>query len=227
MANSTWPSPIITTGFPSSVIPPANDIEPANNPGTATATVTLYFTQQDFDNFNASSSHGPSLPSGPTDTAGIANLRIYQYHGASTSHLPGTYGGSAIIIDPTDNDITFDAVTRLWKVRFNVSGFSGFFAGSKGSSLVTGTNDIIGNGNNQLGLYPNPATDHVTAQHPSSLAAQLQLTDIAGKMVKTINVSSNTTQTLVYLKGLAPGVYSLTWQSKNKRLTQSFLIQRR
>lgn len=203
------------------------DIEPANDPATATATVTLYFEQQDFDSFNAFPSHGPSLPTGPTDTAGIANLRIYQYHGTSASHLPDTYGGSAVIIDPADNDITFDAVAKRWKVRFNVTGFSGFFASSKGSTLPTGTNDTAVNGNNQLKLYPNPATDdHVLAQHPSSQAAQLQLTDITGKVIKTINVSPNTTQTLVYLKGLASGVYNLTWLSKNKRLTQSFLIRR-
>ena len=29
------------------------DIEPMNNASTATATLTLYFTQQDFDNYNA------------------------------------------------------------------------------------------------------------------------------------------------------------------------------
>jgi len=209
-------------------VPRHYDIEPATNASTATATITLYFQQQDFDDFNAYSGHGVSLPTGPTDTAGIGNLRIYQFHGTSSTHQPGTYSGSAVIIDPADANITFDAVTKLWKVRFDVTGFSGFFAGNKGSNLVTAVNDVTGTGNNQLGLYPSPATEYVIAQHPSvPQTAQLQLVDLAGKVVRTINVAPNTTQTQVYLSGLAKGVYTLTWLGQHMRLSQSFLFQGR
>jgi hypothetical protein len=193
----------------------------------ATATVTLYFQQQDFDNFNAAPSHGPALPTGPADSAGIANLRIYQFHGTSSSHLPGAYnGGSAVNIDPVDKNIVWDALAQLWKVSFDVKGFSGFFAGVKGSNLVTATNDVTGN-NNQLGLYPNPATEYVIVQHPSSPSAQLQLVDIGGKIIRTIPVQPNTTQTQVYLRGLSKGIYSLVWISKSQRKSQSFLFEGR
>lgn len=200
------------------------DIEPAKNPSTATARVTLYFQQHDFDNFNAVPGHGPQLPTGPADSAGIANIRIYQFHGTSSSHLPGTYNGSSsVIIDPDDKDIVWDALSQLWKISFDVKGFSGFFAGNKGSSLVTATNDVLGN-NNQLGLYPNPATEFVIVQHPSTLSAQLQLVDISGKIIRTLPVEPNTTQTQVYLKGLPKGIYSLVWISKSQRRSQSFLF---
>jgi hypothetical protein len=43
------------------------DIEPATNPATSTATITLYFTQQEFDNYNAHPAHGTDLPGSPTD----------------------------------------------------------------------------------------------------------------------------------------------------------------
>jgi hypothetical protein len=200
------------------------DIEPAKDPTTATARVTLYFQQQDFDNFNAIAGHGPDLPTSPADSAGIANIRIFQFHGTSSSRLPGAYNGSgSLIINPDDRDIFWDSVSQLWKISFDVKGFSGFFAGNRGSSLVTATNDVTSS-NNQLGLYPNPAIDYVIVQHSSTLSAQLQLVDISGKIVRTIAVEPNTTQTQIYLKGLSKGIYSLIWISKSQRKSQSFLF---
>jgi len=109
------------------------DIEPVNNPATATATVTLYFIQQDFDNFNAYPGHGANLPTGPTDKTGIANIRVYQYHGFSTTSLPGSYSGPGIEINPTDSNIIWNATAQWWEVTFDVSGFSGFFLSSAGN----------------------------------------------------------------------------------------------
>ncbi len=112
------------------------DILPDNNAASATATITLYFTQQEFDNFNATAGHGADLPTAPTDATGKANLRIYQYHGTSTTFLPGSYTGSAVTIDPDDNNIVWNAATQWWAVTFNVNGFSGFFAGNVSSPLI-------------------------------------------------------------------------------------------
>jgi hypothetical protein len=111
------------------------DILPDNNAASATGTITLYFTQQEFDNFNATAGHGTDLPTAPTDATGKANLRIYQYHGTSTTGLPGSYTGSAVTIDPDDNNIVWNAATQWWAVTFDVVGFSGFFA-SNSSSLI-------------------------------------------------------------------------------------------
>ncbi|MFT3823436.1 MAG: FG-GAP-like repeat-containing protein [Chitinophagaceae bacterium] len=112
------------------------DIEPVNNAATATATVTLYFTQQEFDNFNAFPSHGLDLPTGPDDVAGKAALRVYQYHGFSTTSLPSTYSGSAVEINPDDAKIIWNANTQWWEVTFDVNGFSGFFVSSVGNSAL-------------------------------------------------------------------------------------------
>jgi hypothetical protein len=108
------------------------DIEPQNNAATATATLTLYFTQKDFDNFNAYPGHGPDLPQHPTDSAGKASLRVYQYHGFSASGQPGTYSDSAVVINPADDKIVWDTAALSWKVTFDVQGFSGFFISSVG-----------------------------------------------------------------------------------------------
>ncbi|MGB8191062.1 MAG: FG-GAP-like repeat-containing protein [Chitinophagaceae bacterium] len=112
------------------------DINPQNNPSTSTATVTLFYLQEEFNNFNAHPLHGLSLPANPTDDAGKANLRIYQYHGFSATGEPGTYPGPGVVIDPDDDKIVWNSSARVWEVTFDVNGFSGFFAGSTGSSIL-------------------------------------------------------------------------------------------
>ena len=102
------------------------DIEPIANASSATATLTLYFTQQDFNNYNAVNGiNDPDLPTGPSDADGKSNLLVTQYHGTGTA--PGNYTGNAEVIDPVDDAIVWNATTNSWAVTFNVTGFSGFF----------------------------------------------------------------------------------------------------
>jgi Leucine-rich repeat (LRR) protein len=112
------------------------DITPATNAANAQATVTLYFTQQEFDNFNAYPGHGLSLPTGPSDISGKANLRVYQFHGFSATSLPGTYSGNAVEINPADGNIIWNAATQYWEVSFAVNGFSGFFISSVNGAIL-------------------------------------------------------------------------------------------
>ena len=124
------------------------DVLPYNNAAGATATVTLYFTQQEFDNFNATANHGANLPTGSTDAGGIANLRIYQYHGTSATGLPGSYSGSAVAIDPDDSNIVWNVTTQWWAVTFTINGFSGFFASNASFIYLPPTAPVItANGN--------------------------------------------------------------------------------
>lgn len=112
------------------------DITPTISPATSQARVKLYFTQTDFDNFNSTPAHGLNLPTGTGDATGIANLRIYQYHGFSATSLPGSYAGNAVEIDPADADIVWNAASHFWEVSFDVTGFSGFFVSSQNSALL-------------------------------------------------------------------------------------------
>ncbi|MES1160686.1 MAG: hypothetical protein ABUM51_08015, partial [Bacteroidota bacterium] len=101
-------------------------IEPQSFDGSATsATVTLYFTQSDFDAYNLARGTNPALPTGSTDAIGIANLRVTQFHGTGTD--PGTYVGGSGEIDPDDNNIVWNATASRWEITFNITGFSGFF----------------------------------------------------------------------------------------------------
>lgn len=101
------------------------DIEPYINSSAATSSVTLYFTQQEFTNYNAANGADPDLPTGPGDATGKSNLLVTQYHGTGTA--PGNYTGNTGLIDPDDANIVWNAATGLWEISFNVTGFSGFY----------------------------------------------------------------------------------------------------
>lgn len=113
-------------------VPRYYNLEPATNAATSTATVTLYFTQADFDAYNAARGSNLALPTGPTDAAGIANLTISQFHGTGTT--PDTYVGTAGTIIPGAGNVVWNSTASRWEVTFNVSGFSGFFV--SGGSII-------------------------------------------------------------------------------------------
>jgi len=106
-----------------------HDIEPVNTPATATATITLYYTDAEFVNYNTLNPVYPDLPTGVLGNAdpNIANVRITQFHGTPTGGLPtttpGNYTDTRELITPTS--VTYNA--PVWTVVFNVTGFSGFY----------------------------------------------------------------------------------------------------
>ena len=120
------------------------EITPVNNPTTATGRVTLYFTQADFDAFNAI--NVVKLPVGPTDNVGKANLLVEKRSGTSSdgSGHPSTYTGSISNINPTDADIVWDATNSRWAVTFDVVGFSGFYVKTQGGVLPVRWLDVHG-----------------------------------------------------------------------------------
>lgn len=103
------------------------EITPAANATTATAKVTLYFTQQEFNDFNAVSAI--DLPTNALDIVGVSNLLVEKRPGVTNNGtgLPATYTGSAININPLDADIIWNEGIKRWEVSFTTAGFSGFF----------------------------------------------------------------------------------------------------
>ena len=93
------------------------DINPASN---GPATVTLYFTQPDFDDFNMHpaivANQWDSLPSSPTSST--AAVRITKLAGG------GIGVGTTSIITPTS--VTWNAANLRWEVTFPVDSFSQF-----------------------------------------------------------------------------------------------------
>ncbi len=112
-------------------------ITPALNSETTTGQVSLYFTQEEFDEFNAVATNLKKLPTEPDDAAGIANLRVEKRGGVSVdgSGKPAGYPGTAATIDPADEDIQWDATNGRWEVTFDVTGFGGFWVKTTGLPL--------------------------------------------------------------------------------------------
>ena len=112
------------------------EIMPASNGNTATGSVTLYFTQAEFNAFNAVNSL--KLPTGPSDNDGITNLLIESRlgTGSNSTGLPSTYSGSVQTINPADADVVWSSVANRWEITFNTTGFGGFFLKTTTSSLT-------------------------------------------------------------------------------------------
>jgi alpha-tubulin suppressor-like RCC1 family protein len=117
------------------------DIQPSGNASTATASLTLYFTQAEFDAYNAANGADADLPSGPTDTLGMSNLRVSQFHstpngGFAPADYPKTWSGSGpatVLLIP--DSVHWNGDDSRWEVTISVTGFSGFFVhGDKGGT---------------------------------------------------------------------------------------------
>ncbi|OQP44645.1 hypothetical protein A4H97_09780 [Niastella yeongjuensis] len=120
-----WP----TLASPAGYVKRHFEINPVTNATTATGRVTLYFTQQDFTDYNLVNPQ--KLPLDATDAANNKrNLRIEKRSGTSSDGLPGSYSGAVTIIDPDDANIIWNSANSRWEVTFKTTGFGGFFVKS-------------------------------------------------------------------------------------------------
>ncbi|MBP6409478.1 MAG: choice-of-anchor D domain-containing protein [Pseudarcicella sp.] len=109
------------------------EITPTVNPNTATASVTLYFTQADFDAYNVS--NALKLPTGPTDGLNKLNLKIVKFSGVSSNGFPSGYPSEPVTIIPDTSKIVWNGA--YWSVTFDVSGFSGFFVNTPSAAPLS------------------------------------------------------------------------------------------
>ncbi len=128
------------------------EITPYNNPNTASGRVTLYFTQQEFNDFNNINTNTLKLPANPTDAPGKANLLIEKRSGSSNggSGVPSSYTGSSVNINPADENIIWNDDYNRWEVSFETTGFSGFFAKTQQAPLYTHEVTITANPGNVI-----------------------------------------------------------------------------
>lgn len=139
------------------------EITPTANASNATGKVTLYFTQQEFTDFNAL--NAVKLPIDAADAANNkANLLIEKQTGVSSNGtgLPISYPttNTPVTINPADADIFYNSLYSRWEVSFNVTGFGGFFVKTTIAALPN-IYTFNGNGNwgdasNWLGGYIPP-----------------------------------------------------------------------
>jgi hypothetical protein len=75
---------------------------------------------------------------------------------------------------------------------------------------------------NSLNVYPNPSTGVFAISMPTSKAYSLEVTDLTGKVIKTMEAKGNTQ---LNLKGNAQGVYMLKITSEGNTAIQKLIIQ--
>ncbi len=120
-------------------------LQPSNEVLSATALVTLYFTQGEFDAYNTEvGTKKPNLPKNSADTEGNkSNLLITQFQGSL-----GIVSSPSKVFHPDNADIVWhtgrsanplEPAQGYWSVTFPVTGFSGFLvsAGTETSLPVT------------------------------------------------------------------------------------------
>lgn len=108
------------------------EITPEANAANATAQLTLYYTQAEFNAYNSQAvADGRTLPTSANDAEGKRRLRILQYHGTSSdgSGSPTSYTGTTTLITPDEDKIVWNGGLKRWEITFNITGFSGFFLG--------------------------------------------------------------------------------------------------
>jgi hypothetical protein len=95
----------------------------AISPGPAE--ITLFFTQDDFDRYNAMN---PAflLPTNPVDPS-LANMIILHQKGRSASGMWETYSGETETIVLKEDQIQWDDVNQRWSISFRVRTEGGFF----------------------------------------------------------------------------------------------------
>ncbi len=181
----------VETTQPSNFLKRHYEITPTTGAETATAKVTLYFTQQEFTDFNAVNS--TLLPVDPEDTDNHkANLLIEKRSGVSSdgSGLPGTYDGSVININPSDpsvnGSVVWNGAASRWEVSFDVTGFSGFFAKTTGSPLPLNLISFTGSKETGSNLLQWSTTSEV-----NTLNFEVQGSVDAKKFIKIGTVNAN------------------------------------
>ena len=189
------------------------DLSPANNPNTATALVTLYFSQSDFDDYNSNNGSGADLPTSPSDAAGISALRIAQFHGTSITGDPGSYSGwsgsgpAVITIDPADSNLAWNSSESRWELDFDITGFSGFFVFT-GNPL--GANGAIHSA--EVRIMPVPATDNISITNTDAalLGTTGVISDLQGRELHRFILGATTR---IDIGAWPAGMYTLKLQS--------------
>ncbi len=172
---------------------------PVNNAESASAKVTLYYTQADFDQFNENKTK--KLPTSPTDDAGKSNLVLYKYSGTSSdnSGARSSYTQGFTTIPLTASNILWNPTYSFWEVSFETTGFSGFIMGTD-ESLSTANSKANG-----LQVYPNPVKEQLNINLPQGESkGQATFYDMTGRAVKTVSLNSTND---LNVSSLAKGVY--------------------
>jgi len=137
-----------------------------NTVPNTTGRATLYFTQADFDAYNAV--NALQLPTSSTDAMGKARLIIEQYYGKSAdgTGLPASYYQTPTLIDPYNSNIVWNSTLGRWEVTFDdVTGFGGFLVTTQATPLPLTLLSFTGNRYNEYNQLQWKTADEVNTEN--------------------------------------------------------------
>jgi hypothetical protein len=75
-------------------------------------------------------------------------------------------------------------------------------------------------------LYPNPAKDYITVEHPiASASSRIKVIDIMGRVVISANTDKEASKTKISLKRLAKGSYKVLWTDGKNTASKTLLVE--
>ncbi len=172
--------------------------------------ITLYYTQYDFDQYNAYpdvvNSSWDSLPTNSGDLNAINKIRVTRRN---------SLGGTAII----PYSIKWDADHSIWHVSIDAidSGYYHLHTVNPMNAALYTKNPIP----KTLKLYPNPTQDYIyLVDTKSSFDYEWLLTDLVGRVIKrgVYKSTLSSTSKEISLKSLPHGIYTLSVFHDNKRV---------
>jgi hypothetical protein len=186
------------------------------------AIITLYYTQADFDDYNANNGSDPDLPTGPADSIGKSNIRLSKVSG-------GTLGlGTASVLVP--DSVVWNPITNAWELQFTIPNFSEFYlhgANPSNASLAVELLSFTGESSinaNNLFWSLHAGTDVKTFLVQHSVDGKTFAT------IQTIEANHNSTQSIQYnyvhqYPKEERNFYRLQLVSPNQQLKQSETIE--
>jgi hypothetical protein len=133
-------------------------------------------------------------------------------------------GGTLATATTNTNSYTITGLTGLTTYEIQVQANCGNGNLSDWTSAITAQTTNVGIENyllNSIKLYPNPANDVINVQCTMYNVQSVEVIDVYGKVINTLNVVENPTR--INVSGLANGMYFVRVTTEEGTVTKSFV----
>jgi len=135
------------------------------------------------------------------------------------------------ICDSNDNVIFSGAFNGSLDVNGSLVAFAGGYTDGFiikwGNGLCSvGIDDDLGISRGEVRVYPNPAREYIHfrfVQNPTSKAS-IEVYDVMGKVVRSVNATLHTEEVTLDVRGLSPGIYSYSIRTSEMNYSGKFIV---
>lgn len=169
----------------------------------------------------ADTPHIASFTPDSASTGTIVTISGTHFTGVSSVSFGGTPAASFTVVSDSVLDATVGGGSSGFVTVANAAGSDSL----AGFVFVDSTDSTPSAHALLLKEYPNPAVGVLYVTVPNTTtASKLMLTDMNGKVMRTLYVAPNAATVRVYVSGLVTGVYKLVWSDGKHLANQTVLI---